>query len=149
MHPTSCGTGALLLALAAFAFPCAAQTVSGDTTRKAQPDTAARAPADTATKPKPDSAAASKPAAAPVDSALARACTQSGGVLVVIFRANATPAERTAAVKAAGATIAGAAGGADGAYYVQVPGGGANAAADRLIRMEPVRGVSGAPCPPG
>jgi len=111
----------------------------------------------------PDSAAAlspprpilqALPALAPVDTTLARACdglpggAEAPGLLAVIFHARTPDADRAAAAKAVGGTLAGPTG--YGEEYVRLPpdAGPLTVVADRLIRQIPVTQVSPVPCPP-
>src|SRR5574341_104991 len=104
MHHLTAGIAlGLLFGLAAA--PAAAQVPRPDTTRVA--------PADSVGKSHPDSAgrARSDSAAAPTDSVLAAACTGGGSlaadVLVVLFTATATEADRRELAKAAGGKLVG------------------------------------------
>ena len=88
------------------------------------------------------------------DSTLAAACAGgeaiADGLLLVEFRAD-VPAERRAAMAAeAGGGLVPAPDGGPAAY-VTIPGGSraaADAAADRLIRLDGVQAVGGVSCPP-
>jgi hypothetical protein len=91
--------------------------------------------------------------AAPPDSMLAAACAGGGsmadGLLLVVFRADVSPADRAALARDAGGTLAGDA--AAGGQYVTLPPESraqSDAAADRLIRRDGVQAVGAVSCPP-
>ena len=91
--------------------------------------------------------------AEPTDTTLARACagvpagSEAPGLLAVIFNPGTSERDRAAAAKAVGGTLAGSS--AYGEDYVRlaVGAGPLAAVADRLIRQDPVKQVSPAPCP--
>jgi hypothetical protein len=123
-------------------------TLAPDTLR---PDTTAassRPPGAAA----PDTASPAVPPA-PVDSALAIACRESGGdppdLLMVKFRATATAAEREKVARDVGGTLVEQSQHqAPGAWYLHVPGSGMNPlVADRLILMPDVLEVGATRCP--
>jgi hypothetical protein len=134
-----------------------ARQAAADTARASVgPDTTRRSPGDTAVAP------ASPPPAQtivmPADTTLAAACqgVRSGGVaanlLVVVFRPEAPEKELAAVAKAVGGTLLGTVPGGDGsAYYVRVPAEGDDhrlaAAADQVIRYQPVQQVGPTVCP--
>jgi hypothetical protein len=91
--------------------------------------------------------------AEPTDTTLARACagapagSEAPGLLAVIFSPGTSERDRAAAAKAVGGTLAGSS--PYGEDYVRL-GVGARpltAAADQLIRQNPVKQVSPTPCP--
>jgi hypothetical protein len=144
----------------------AAQT-TGDTLRPGgvlpRPDSAAGdttsppiAPAGDPAPPSPSAAALPGPAAPEAtDTTLARVCKGAvpgelaPGLLAVVFRAGTTRPEAVAAARAVGGTIVGMSDA--GEVYVDVTAGGAPlaAAADQLIRQNPVSEVTLAACPAG
>jgi hypothetical protein len=78
--------------------------------------------------------------------------TVARDLLVVVFAPEAGAAERAAAAKSVDGTLLGrVASGAQGAYYLRVPGGGEEyrlrAAADQLILLDKVRQVGSRTCP--
>ena len=89
----------------------------------------------------------------PTDTTLARACagapagSEAPGLLAVIFVPGTSERDRAAAAKAVGGTLAGSS--AYGEDYVRlaVGAGPLTAVADQLIRQNPVKEVSPAPCP--
>jgi hypothetical protein len=91
--------------------------------------------------------------AEPTDTTLARACagepagSEAPGLLAVIFVPGTSERDRAAAAKAVGGTLAGSS--AYGEDYVRlaVGAGPLTAVADQLIRQNPVKQVSPAPCP--
>jgi hypothetical protein len=92
------------------------------------------------------------PPPAPVDSALAVACSASGGetpaLLAVTFGPTVSEAERRDAAREAGVTLVGPAQHqAPGAWYVQVSAGTERETADRLIVLPPVVSVEALRCP--
>jgi hypothetical protein len=102
---------------------------------------------------RPAGAEAPPPDPAPVDSALAVACRESGGeppdLLTVVFRASATAAEREAAARQVGGTLVEQSRHqAPGAWYLHVPGSGMNPlVAERVILLPPVVEVGATRCP--
>ena len=130
----------------------------GDSSRQSGVDTGRTAPAaDSVRQGARDSASARAAPAAPaapipVDSVLASACssnragTVAPGLLLVVFRDDATSEERSAAVTAAGGTSAGAA--SMGGEYVRAPAtGSARDLADQLVLNPAVASVSERSCP--
>jgi hypothetical protein len=89
----------------------------------------------------------------PTDTTLARACagapagSEAPGLLAVIFSPGTSERDRAAAAKAVGGTLAGTS--PYGEVYVRlaVGAGPLTAVADQLIRQNPVKEVSPAPCP--
>jgi hypothetical protein len=173
------GLAVILMLLAALGSPLHAQdtvtTTPADTMRR---DTASAvgggapigqgAPSNGQTGMRPDSlgpdslrrdslprdTAAVRPPAAPVDSALAAACRESGGeppdLLSVVFKATATAAEREAVALDVGGTLVELSRHqAPGAWYLRAPGSGINPLiADRLILQPNVLEVAATRCPP-
>jgi hypothetical protein len=92
-------------------------------------------------------------AADPADTTLTRACqgypagSEAPGLLAVIFSSGTSQAERAAAVKAVGGTLAGSSPYGEDYVRLAVGAGPLTAVADRLIRQRPVKEVSPAPCP--
>ncbi len=151
--------------------PCVAQErvdttrpLGVDSARAAAADTGRKAPADSAARPANDSAAARPPQppapveVMPVDSTLSAACggVRAGGVaaniLIVVFRPESSKGDLAAVAKAVGGTLVGTVPAAEGAaYYLQVPAEGdehrLGAAADQVIRYQPVQQVGPAVCP--
>ena len=92
---------------------------------------------------------------APPDTVLMRACegepagSPAPGLLAVVFRAGTSDQEKAAAAKAVGGALAGPTTGG-GQEYVRLPADAPalTAAADALIREDPVSEVSPALCPP-
>jgi hypothetical protein len=121
-----------------------------DTSALRRDTSAARVPPPGA--PAPDTAARAAPPA-PVDSALAVACRESGGeppdLLTVVFRASATAEEREAVAREVGGTLLEQSEHqAPGAWYLRAPGSGINPlVADRLILLPPVLEVGATRCP--
>jgi hypothetical protein len=91
--------------------------------------------------------------AEPTDTTLARACagapagSEAPGLLAVIFNPGTSERDRAAAAKAVGGTLVGSS--PYGEDYVRLAAGTGplTAVADRLIRQNPVKQVSPAPCP--
>lgn len=122
------------------------------------PDTSRVAPADSAGKTRPDSAAraasdsGAAPPAVPPDSVLATACADGGSLaadlLVVLFAATATEADRLELAKAVSGRLAGSADAVrPGAWYLRVPNADLDpTVADRVIRFPTVQEVGPAPC---
>lgn len=127
------------------AAPAAAQVPQTDTTRVAPPDTGRKARPDSA-----PAAAALPPA--PADSVLAAACADGGSLaadlLVVLFTATVTEADRLELAKVAGGKLAGPADAVrPGAWYLRVPNADLDpTVADRVIRFPTVQEVGPAPC---
>jgi len=132
-----------------------------DTTRPAAPDSAARGSSDSVRAPAPaaqsspaaPAAAAPAPSPAPMDSVLAAACADGGGLaanlLAVLFVATAADSDRVALAKAVGGKLAGPADAVRaGAYYLQIPNADLDpTVADRVIRYPTVQEVGPVSCP--
>jgi hypothetical protein len=167
---------ALLVGLGTFAIgratPCVAQEradsvrpPAADSARPAPADTARKASADSSVRPASDTTSSSRPApppavveVMPVDTTLTAACggVGPGGVaanlLIVVFRPDAPKQELAAVVKAVRGTLVGTVPSGDGsAFYLRVPVEGdehrLGAAADEVIRYQPVQQVGPAVCP--
>ncbi len=146
-----CSRAAALAVIAAtIAAPCVAQDSAAAATAT-RPDSSAAAtpaPANDTTRRAP-----TPPPPAPVDSAIGRACRQSGGaapdLVLVTFRATATEEERAAVAEEIGGKLVGPSVHArPGAWYLRVPGSGSDPTiADRLIMMSPVQEVGETRCP--
>jgi hypothetical protein len=118
-------------------------------------DTTRRTPGDTAAAPAPQPPG--QTSVMPADTTLAAACqgVRSGGVaanlLVVVFRPEARQKELAAVAKAVGGTLLGTVPGDGSAYYLRVPAEGDDhqlaAAADQVIRYQPVQQVGPTVCP--
>jgi hypothetical protein len=91
--------------------------------------------------------------AEPTDTTLARACagapagSEAPGLLAVIFNPGTSERDRAAAAKAVGGTLAGSSPYGEDYVRLAVGAGPLTAVADRLIRLNPVKQVSPAPCP--
>jgi hypothetical protein len=89
----------------------------------------------------------------PTDTTLARACagapagSEAPGLLAVIFVAGTSERDRAAAAKAVGGTLAGTSPYGEDYVRLAVGAGPLTAVADQLIRQNPVKEVSPAPCP--
>lgn len=89
----------------------------------------------------------------PTDTTLARACagapagSEAPGLLAVIFVAGTSERERAAAAKAVGGTLAGNSPYGEDYVRLGVGAGPLTVVADQLIRQNPVKEVSPAPCP--
>jgi hypothetical protein len=89
----------------------------------------------------------------PADTTLARACqgypagSEAPGLLAVIFSSGTSEADRAAAAKAVGGTLAGSSPYGEDYVRLAVGAGPLAGVADRLIRQRPVKQVSPAPCP--
>jgi hypothetical protein len=89
----------------------------------------------------------------PTDTTLARACagnpagSEAPGLLAVIFNPGTSDRERAAAAKAVGGTLAGSSPYGEDYVRLAVGAGPLTAVADQLIRQNPVKQVSPAPCP--
>ncbi len=89
----------------------------------------------------------------PTDTTLARACagepagSEAPGLLAVIFVAGTSERDRAAAAKAVGGRLAGSSPYGEDYVRLGVGAGPLTAVADRLIRQNPVKQVSPAPCP--
>ena len=89
----------------------------------------------------------------PADTTLARACagapagSEAPGLLAVIFSPGTSERERAAAAKAVGGTLAGSSPYGEDYVRLAVGAGPLTAVADQLIRQNPVKEVSPAPCP--
>ena len=152
-----CGRAAALAVIAAtIAAPCVAQDSAAAATA-ARPDSSVAAtpatPASPATANDTTRRAPTPPPPPPVDSAIGRACRQSGGaapdLVLVTFRATATEEERAAVAEEIGGKLVGPSVHArPGAWYLRVPGSGSDpTVADRLIMMSPVQEVGETRCP--
>jgi hypothetical protein len=91
--------------------------------------------------------------AEPTDTTLARACagepagSEAPGLLAVIFNPGTSERDRAAAAKAVGGTLAGSSPYGEEYVRLAVGAGPLTAVADQLIRQNPVKQVSPAPCP--
>ena len=91
--------------------------------------------------------------AEPIDTTLARACagypagSEAPGLLAVIFNAGTSERDRAAAAKAVGGTLAGSSPYGEDYVRLAVGAGPLTVVADQLIRQNPVKQVSPAPCP--
>jgi hypothetical protein len=91
--------------------------------------------------------------AEPTDTTLTRACagepagSEAPGLLAVIFNPGTSERERAAAAKAVGGTLAGSSPYGEDYVRLAVGAGPLTAVADQLIRQNPVKQVSPAPCP--
>jgi hypothetical protein len=89
----------------------------------------------------------------PTDTTLARACagypagSEAPGLLAVIFNAGTSERDRAAAAKAVGGTLAGSSPYGEDYVRLAVGAGPLTVVADQLIRQNPVKQVSPAPCP--
>jgi hypothetical protein len=89
----------------------------------------------------------------PTDTTLARACagypagSEAPGLLAVIFNPGTSDRDRAAAAKAVGGTLAGSSPYGEDYVRLAVGAGPLTVVADRLIRQNPVKQVSPAPCP--
>jgi len=89
----------------------------------------------------------------PTDTTLARACagapagSEAPGLLAVIFSPGTSERDRAAAAKAVGGTLAGTSPYGEDYVRLAVGAGPLTAVADQLIRQNPVKEVSPAPCP--
>jgi hypothetical protein len=89
----------------------------------------------------------------PTDTTLARACagnpagSEAPGLLAVIFNPGTSDRDRAAAAKAVGGTLAGTSPYGEDYVRLAVGAGPLTAVADQLIRQNPVKQVSPAPCP--
>jgi hypothetical protein len=89
----------------------------------------------------------------PSDTTLARACqgypaaSEAPGLLAVIFNAGTSDRDRAAAAKAVGGTLAGSSPYGEDYVRLAVGAGPLTVVADQLIRQNPVKQVSPAPCP--
>jgi len=89
----------------------------------------------------------------PIDTTLARACagapagSEAPGLLAVIFVPGTSERDRAAAAKAVGGTLAGSSPYGEDYVRLAVGAGPLTAVADQLIRQNPVKEVSPAPCP--
>ena len=89
----------------------------------------------------------------PTDTTLARACagypagSEAPGLLAVIFNTGTSDRDRAAAAKAVGGTLAGSSPYGEDYVRLAVGAGPLTVVADRLIRQNPVKQVSPAPCP--
>jgi hypothetical protein len=89
----------------------------------------------------------------PADTTLARACagepagSEAPGLLAVIFNPGTSERDRAAAAKAVGGTLAGSSPYGEDYVRLAVGAGPLTAVADQLIRQNPVKQVSPAPCP--
>jgi hypothetical protein len=144
---------ALAVIAATIAAPCFAQD-SATAVTAARPDSSVGAtPATPATANDTTRRAPTPPPPPPVDSAIGRACRQSGGaapdLVLVTFRATATEEERAAvAEEIGGKLVAPSVHARPGAWYLRVPGSGSDPTiADRLIMMSPVQEVGETRCP--
>ena len=87
------------------------------------------------------------------DTTLARACageppgSEAPGLLAVVFNAGTSERDRAAAAKAVGGTLAGSSPYGEDYVRLAVGAGPLTAVADQLIRQNPVKQVSPAPCP--
>jgi len=144
---------AVTLALVTVPAPSAAQVQvpTRDSAAKSVRDSAPRRAADSASR-----RAASGLRNETADTMLARACPSgrrepAEGLLLVTFERAATEADRAAAAKAVGGTLAHRPGGEDNEFYVHIPNGGngqqPQGPADQLIRLPSVRMVGSAECP--
>jgi hypothetical protein len=89
----------------------------------------------------------------PTDTTLARACagasagSEAPGLLAVIFIPGTSERDRAAAAKAVGGTLAGTSPYGEDYVRLAIGAGPLTAVADQLIRQNPVKEVSPAPCP--
>jgi hypothetical protein len=89
----------------------------------------------------------------PADTTLVRACagypagSEAPGLLAVIFNAGTSDRDRAAAAKAVGGTLAGSSPYGEDYVRLGVGSGPLTVVADQLIRQNPVKQVSPAPCP--
>jgi hypothetical protein len=89
----------------------------------------------------------------PADTTLARACagapegSEAPGLLAVIFVTGTSERDRAAAAKAVGGTLAGSSPYGEDYVRLGVGSGPLTVVADQLIRQNPVKQVSPAPCP--
>jgi hypothetical protein len=142
------------------------RTTPSDTTRRATPsdttravDSTARGAGDSVRVPAPAAptapatAAGPSPSPAPMDSVLAAACADGGGLaanlLVIVFAPTAADSDRVALAKAVGGRLAGPADAVRaGGYYLQVPNADLDpTVADRVIRYPTVQEVGPVSCP--
>jgi len=133
------------------ASPAAAQVPAADTSAKSTRDSAPR--------PVPDTARSRPARQAQImnaDTVLAQACGQTSrgsaeGLLAVTFDPKSVLADRAAAAKQVGGTLAPQPGGLDNEYYIRITSGGSEqqlqALADQLIVLPSVRMVGSARCP--
>jgi|GEM_PF-4698460 len=131
--------------------PDTSRVAPADSAGKSRPDSAARAGSDSGAAPTAAPAAAAPPVVPP-DSVLAVACAGGGGLaadlLVVLFTATATEADRVELAKAVSGKLAGPADAVrPGAWYLRVPNADLDpTVADRVIRFPTVQEVGPAPC---
>jgi hypothetical protein len=141
--------GALGAGSPAWAQDSAATVIGRDSSRIARADSALP---DTARAPAADGARPAPPPP-PVDKALGKACTASGGgapdLLIVTFRRDVTPEERSAVAEEVGGTLRGPSEhAAPGSWYIEIPGSaGDPSVADKLILLDPVVEVGTTRCP--
>ncbi len=131
--------------------PDTSRVPPADSAGKTRPDSAARAASDSGAVPATTPAAAAPPAVPP-DSVLAAACADGGSLaadlLVVLFAATATEADRLELAKVVSGKFAGSADAVrPGAWYLRVPNADLDpTVADRVIRFPTVQEVGPAPC---